>query len=453
MRILKNIKGADLIIPISFGVHLLILNITLYFLTPGTYLNVFSIFFYNISWLIIATILSFYSLERKERFITRFHKFVMHYFIFVLAYFAAFSFTKTEFNISTQILVLSVIFILLAGYRWIFFYIRKWYRIKGGNYVNVVIIGYDSNIIKIRKIFNRPDYGYRYLGYFNNKCVAQKDYLGCLDECYNYILQNRVDEIYCMVSKLSKEELKQLILFADNNFKRLKLIPDNKGIFTRAMNAELFETIPVLNLRNSPLELNYAKHGKRIFDIIFSLLVIVFILSWLTPILYVIMKLESKGPLFFKQLRHGYNKEPFWCYKFRSMRNNKEANSKMCVKNDCRVTKIGKFLRETSLDELPQFINVFKGEMSVVGPRPHMEAHTLEYSRSVNKYLVRHYAKPGITGLAQIKGYRGEVVKKSDIINRTRLDIFYLEKWCPILDFKIIYYTIYNCLKGEEKAF
>lgn len=446
-------KGEHLILPLSFGIHLLILNVSLYVLTPETYLDLKAILAYNFSWLLIASILSFYSLERKERFITRFHKFVMHYFIFSLAYFAVFSFRKVEFDLSHQLTVLSFIFLLLAGFRWIFFQVRKWYRKTGGNYVNVVAIGYGRNIIKIKKVFNRADYGYRYLGYFDCINKSNRDYLGDIDDCFEYILENKVDEIYCLVSKLSQQQMKRLIHFADNHFKQLKLIPDNKGIYTRAMNAELFETIPVLNLRSSPLELNYARIGKRIFDIIFSSLVILLILSWLTPLLYFLMKLESPGPVFFSQLRHGYNRQSFWCYKFRSMHINKDANTKMCVKNDCRVTRLGRILRKTSIDELPQFFNVLVGDMSVVGPRPHMEAHTLEYSRSVNKYMVRHYAKPGITGLAQIKGYRGEIAKKSDIINRTRLDIFYLEKWCPILDFKIIYITIYNCLKGEEKAF
>jgi putative colanic acid biosynthesis UDP-glucose lipid carrier transferase len=132
---------------------------------------------------------------------------------------------------------------------------------------------------------------------------------------------------------------------------------------------------------------------------------------------------------------------------------NELANTRMCTRNDQRITRIGKILRKTSLDELPQFINVLLGQMSVVGPRPHMESHTLKYAISVDKYLVRHFAKPGITGLAQIKGYRGEVTCKADIINRTRYDIFYLEKWCPLLDAKIIYYTIYNAITGDEKAF
>ncbi len=201
------------------------------------------------------------------------------------------------------------------------------------------------------------------------------------------------------------------------------------------------------------MDKNYAKYSKRIFDIGFSSLIIVLILSWLIPLIFFLNLFESKGPVIFRQLRHGKDKKIFWCYKFRSMAVNPEANSQMCTRNDLRVTKIGKFLRKTSIDELPQFINVFLGDMSVVGPRPHMELHTREYEINVDKYLVRHFAKPGITGLAQVRGYRGEIIRKSDIINRTRMDILYLEKWTAMLDLKIIYQTIYNCFYGEEKAY
>lgn len=446
-------KGSSLIMPISAGIHILLINFSLLVLTPETYLDSFAIISYNLAWLLISLILNFYTVERKERFISSFHKFVRHYFIFTLAYIAVFSFRGVEFEVQYQLFVLTVIFLLLSFSRWSFFYLRKIYRLEGGNYVNVVVIGFDRNYFKIRKIFNEPDFGYRLKGYFHREKVEEDNYLGSYESCFKYILDNGIDEIYCMVSQLSSLELQNLISFADNNFKRLKIVPDNGGVATRAMNAELFDTIPVLNLRKSPLEMNYAKYGKRFFDIIFSIFIILFLLSWLIPLLFIIMKIESAGPLFFKQLRHGYNKRAFWCYKFRSMKVNQDANKKMCTRNDSRITRLGKILRRTNIDELPQFFNVLLGDMSVVGPRPHMEVHTLKYAKSVDKYLVRHFAKPGITGLAQIKGYRGEIEKPSDIINRTRLDIFYLEKWCPILDVKIIIQTIINCVKGQEKAF
>lgn len=446
-------KGSHFIMPFSLVAHLITINLTLYLLTPETYLNLWSITWYNLSWLLISLGLNFYSVERKERFITQFHKFLKHYYIFALSYFTLFAFMQINFSIKYQIFVLGFLFFLLIFYRWFFFSLRRLYRLEGGNYVNVIVIGEDRNISVIQKIFDEPDFGYRYMGYFHNIPSTDKLYLGKVEDSYDYILSKNIDEVYCTVSQLTATELKKLIRFADNNLKKLKLVPDNKEIFTKAMNVELFGNVPVLNLRNSPLEKNYAKYGKRIFDILFSSLVILLVLSWLIPVIYVLSRLESKDPLFFRQLRHGYNKKAFWCYKFRSMAVNGDAHKKMCTRNDSRITRLGKVLRRTSIDELPQFINVLLGDMSVVGPRPHMEAHTREYSQSVDKYLVRHFAKPGITGLAQIKGYRGEIVKPSDIINRTRLDIFYLERWNPILDIIIILQTIKNGIKGEEKAF
>lgn len=447
-------KGDYFIIPFSVLAHLVTINVTLYLLTPETYFNPVSVIGYNVAWLLGALGLNFYTIERKERFITKFHKFLKHYFIFVHSYFALFAFTRIPFSIGYQLFVLSFLLFLLIFYRWFFFTTRRLYRIEGGNFVNVVMVGKDKNSKAIQKIFDEPDYGYRYKGYFDNiTAEGDKNYLGEVKDSFAYIRENRVEEIYCIASQLTKSELNQLIAFADNNLSRLKIIPDNKEIFTRAMHVDLYGAIPVINLRNSPLERNYAKYGKRAFDIIFSSLVILFILSWSIPLLFILTRWESKGGLFFRQLRHGYNKKSFYCYKFRSMEVNTEADSKMCTRGDTRITRIGRILRKTSIDELPQFFNVLRGEMSVVGPRPHMEAHTMVYAETVDKYLVRHFAKPGITGLAQIKGYRGEITNKSDIINRTRLDIFYLEKWSPLLDLKIIYYTIYNVLAGEKKAF
>ena len=266
-------------------------------------------------------------------------------------------------------------------------------------------------------------------------------------------MHNEVDEVYCLASKFSQYELRKLIDFADNNLIRLKIIPDNKEVFTRSMSLEMYDDIPVLNIRKVPLDRDYSRWGKRIFDIIFSSLVMIFVLSWLVPLMYILIKAESPGPLYFKQKRHGFKKRVFWCYKFRSMAPNSESDKTMATKNDMRITKMGKFIRKTSIDELPQFINVFLGDMSVVGPRPHMELHTEGYEGSVDKYLVRHFVKPGITGLAQIRGYRGEIVKHEDILNRIKLDVFYVEKWSFALDLNIIYRTVYNVFAGEEKAY
>ncbi|MDT0675829.1 exopolysaccharide biosynthesis polyprenyl glycosylphosphotransferase [Autumnicola musiva] len=442
------------IIPISILTHLLIINGCLYLFTPETYLDKNHILYINFAWLLITYSLDFYPTGRKERFMTNIAKMMQLFIIFGLAYFALFGITQKQVYTSRyHTSVYFIICLLLFLYRWMFYWMRSRYRLEGGNFVNVMVVGRDKNLKKIRKVFDEPDLGYRYLGYFDNEPSNSATYLGPIGQCFKYALNSQVDEIYCMVSKLSQEELKNLITFADNNLKKLKIIPDNKEIFTRAMSIELYDNVPVLNMRRTPIDGQYARIVKRIFDIVFSSLVIILILSWLTPILYILIKLESPGPLYFKQERNGVNCKVFWCHKFRSMTMNTNANSAMATRNDARVTRIGKFLRKTSLDELPQFIDVFMGHMSVVGPRPHMRQHTTEYGSSVDKYLVRHFAKPGITGLAQVRGYRGEIVQKTDIVNRVRLDIFYLEKWSLLLDLSIIYQTVLNALKGEEKAY
>ncbi|SDR77925.1 exopolysaccharide biosynthesis polyprenyl glycosylphosphotransferase [Christiangramia echinicola] len=446
-------KRSDLIIPISIVVHLIIIDFTLRYYLPDAFFDFITIIFYSFGWLLVAYFMDFYPTARKESFFEKFHRFLQVFLLFSLAYFTILAFKGIEVYARAQFYILGHLFINLLLFRILFFYTRNKWRLLGGNSVSVVVIGRDSNLKKIRSIFDTPELGYRYFGYFHKSASHSPTYLGEFEEAFEYILNNNIDEIYCLASQLNKSQLHEVIGFADNNLKKVKIIPDNKEIFTRAMDVELFNFIPILNLRKSPLETPVAGYGKRIFDIIFSSLVILGLLSWLVPLMYVLIKLESPGPLFFKQKRSGLNNESFYCFKFRSMTVNKDSDKLMASKGDARITKIGAFIRKTSIDELPQFFNVFLGHMSVVGPRPHMESHTDQYRNSVDKYLVRHYAKPGITGLAQVKGYRGEILEPRDIINRTRLDIFYLEKWSALMDMKIIYATVANAIQGEDKAY
>lgn len=447
-------KWSCLIVPISIMIHLSIINLVIFLLTPDTYLQGLNSLYYNFSWLLITNALNFYPTKRKEDFFTNIDKMFNLYTLFGLSYFAIFGFGQgASASLVFHIKILLVIFTLLTAYRVIFYWSIRKYRLLGGNYVQVVVIGRDKNLKKIRKVFDDPYLGYRYKGFFDDNLSVSPTYLGNTSSCFDYILDNDIEEMYCLASRLTKTELQKLIDFADNNLIKLKIIPDCKEIFTRAMSIEMYDSIPILNLRRVPLDVEYSKTIKRAFDVIFSSFVILFVLSWLTPLLYVLIKLESPGPLYFKQKRHGFKKRVFWCYKFRSMTCNVDSNSKMATKDDKRITKLGSFIRKTSIDELPQFINVLMGDMSVVGPRPHMELHTEGYEGSVDKYLVRHFVKPGITGLAQIRGYRGEVIKTADILNRIRLDIFYVENWSFPLDVRIIYCTIFNVFTGEEKAY
>jgi exopolysaccharide biosynthesis polyprenyl glycosylphosphotransferase len=234
---------------------------------------------------------------------------------------------------------------------------------------------------------------------------------------------------------------------------RIRFVPDIAGNFPdNAVLQNIFH-YPAISQRNEPLENQNNRFIKRIFDVFFSLLVLVFIMSWLYPLIGLLIKIQSPGPIIFKQLRSGENNEPFLCYKFRSMHVNKDSDLKQMTKGDSRVTKIGNFIRKTSIDELPQFLNVLKGEMSVVGPRPHMLNHTKQYNELTENFMVRHFVKPGITGLAQIRGLRGEITDMKYMQERINVDIEYLENWDIISDIKICFLTFYSIIKGDEKAY
>lgn len=201
-----------------------------------------------------------------------------------------------------------------------------------------------------------------------------------------------------------------------------------------------------------PLKSTTAQITKRAFDIIFSLGIIVFVFSWLFPIVAVLIKLSSKGPVFFKQKRHGLNNELFDCLKFRTMRVN-TVEGKQASKHDPRITRVGSFLRKTSIDEFPQFLNVLMGDMSVVGPRPHFCEHNEEFAKHVKGFMCRHAVKPGVTGLAQTRGYRGETNTLQAVTGRFKLDVFYIANWSFWLDVKITFNTFFGMLLGDKQAY
>jgi putative colanic acid biosynthesis UDP-glucose lipid carrier transferase len=343
-----------------------------------------------------------------------------------------------------------IVFLAVSAIKFLNYYLLMEYREKvKGNLRNVVVIGDNRKTAQLIEVFKeRTEFGYNFIKQF---CPKEKGFV--LRECFNYLLQNNIDEIYCSVSELKNEEILEFINFADNNLKTLKFLPDNKNIYSKKLKFEYYDYLPILSLRDIPLHNPINAFIKRTFDIVFSLLVIFGLLIWLTPLLAILIRLESKGPLFFVQKRSGLDNKEFHCFKFRSMAMNKEADKQQARKDDMRITRIGRFIRSTSIDELPQFYNVLFGDMSVVGPRPHMIRHTDEYSRKVDKYMVRHFVRPGITGLAQVRGYRGEIERDSDIQNRIKFDVFYIENWSFLLDLKIIVQTVLNALKGDEKAY
>jgi putative colanic acid biosynthesis UDP-glucose lipid carrier transferase len=239
---------------------------------------------------------------------------------------------------------------------------------------------------------------------------------------------------------------------ADQECVRFKIIPDFHFYINQPIYINYFKDIPVLSIRKDPLDDLANRIKKRIFDIVISATIILFILSWIIPLIGLLIWIEDRGPIFFIQKRTGKDNRDFNCIKFRSMRLNEDANIKQATKDDQRITRMGKILRKTSLDEFPQFLNVFMGHMTVVGPRPHMLKHTIEYSKLIHKYMIRQFGKPGVTGWAQVNGCRGEIRTIDDMIHRVEYDLWYLENWNLWLDTKIIFLTIYITLQGDKNA-
>lgn len=264
---------------------------------------------------------------------------------------------------------------------------------------------------------------------------------------------NNISELYIVVKPDFISDLNYYFELGDKHSMRLKFVPDFSTITKVHFSTGNLDNFHVIKPRHEPLQNAYNRLVKRVFDLVFSILVIVFVLSWLYPILAFLIKKQSPGPVLFKQLRTGKKNEAFWCYKFRSMQTSGFDESQQAQKGDARITPIGKFIRRTSLDEMPQFFNVLLGSMSVVGPRPHMLQHTMDYNNQISNFMVRHFVKPGITGLAQVTGLRGETKKVSDMKRRVRADIEYVQNWSLIKDVKICFLTVIVTLKGDEKAF
>ena len=217
-------------------------------------------------------------------------------------------------------------------------------------------------------------------------------------------------------------------------------------------NAQFYGLTQVVSHHVSPLDSIFHRTQKRIFDIIFSGLVIIVLLSWFIPLIAALIMADSKGPLFFIQKRPGRFKKPFSCIKLRSMTVNNRTE-KSASRNDTRITRIGKFIRKTSIDELPQFFNVFFGQMSIVGPRPNLISQNDRYSKIFDDYSKRMYLKPGITGLAQVSGARGGIDNDIEMKHRIKYDMFYIRNWSFALDIKIVIQTVINIFRGEEKAY
>jgi putative colanic acid biosynthesis UDP-glucose lipid carrier transferase len=447
-------KYSFLIKPLLIIADLLIIFLSVFYFSAKDYLNVQFCIYIILFWILISYYIKFYNVYRYTHTARIFGLTLSQFFIFILSFFSFFTIFREGELIREQYVTVITFTVAITFFKFSSFYLLKKYRLSGGNYRNVIVFGNSKSALNVVSLFSKKhDLGYRFRGFFSDKVSKSKSYSGNIKEGLKFAILHEIEEIYCEVNSLTPEQLKDIRNFTNKNSIELRLIPENKAIYSKSFILEYIGTIPILKPKQLPFERFETHLTKRIFDIVFSGLVILFILSWLLPMLWILVKLDSKGPFFFKQIRDGADGKLFYCYKIRSMKVNGNAHKLGAIKNDERITKIGAFLRRKSLDELPQFFNVLKGDMSVVGPRPHMNIQTEKYLKEIENYIIRNSVKPGITGLAQVSGFRGEVKKKSDIENRVRLDIFYIENWSFILDFKIVFQTLFNMVKGQEQAY
>lgn len=361
-------------------------------------------------------------------------------------------------SLSTRFLIIfyTTFLVLLVLYRLIFRHFVKIYRRKEGNRRTVALVGDGSNMVELyEEMTADPTSGFKVVGYFaehpSDNYPKECCYLGTPQEVIPK--KSKAEQLYCGLTSSHSKEILPIISYCENNLIHFYSVPNVRNYLKRRMHLELIGSVPVLDIRQEPLAQPENRLAKRLFDIVFSLL----FLCTIFPIIFIIIglaiKITSPGPIFFKQKRSGKENKEFWCYKFRSMRVNKDSDKVQATLNDPRKTRLGNFMRKTSIDELPQFINVLLGDMSVVGPRPHMLKHTEEYSKLIDKYMVRHLVKPGITGWAQVTGFRGETKELWQMEGRVERDIWYLEHWTFVLDLYIIYKTVKNAIKGEKEAY
>lgn len=333
----------------------------------------------------------------------------------------------------------------------------KYFRRNGINSANAVIIGSGESAIRLRDAMRSdPGYGYRFMGFFDNDTTNAEalgsEYLGTIDSLEDFMNREPVNEVYYTLSGEDHETLRRCVRYSDNHVAQFYYVPQLNQYVSRVSELSNIGKVPILNIRENPLKRISNRYLKRGFDLVFSS---AFLL--LSPIVFlpiaIAIKVTSPGPVFFKQKRTGYLGKDFNCLKFRTMQVNTTSDTQQAVRQDPRVTKIGNFLRRTSLDELPQFINVWLGDMSVVGPRPHMIKHTADYSKLIDKYMLRHLIKPGITGWAQINGFRGQTEELWQMEKRVEHDVWYIENWNFFLDIKTIILTAVNMFRGDDNAF
>lgn len=340
--------------------------------------------------------------------------------------------------------------------RFSFFNAKNLLRSQSQFKKHILIVGYNATAKKFVSYVERKETTKKIVGFTENivnvKELTHYPILSDINSTVDVSKKFVVNEIYSTVTPEENPNLSFIMKQAEHECIRFKFIKESLDQRPQSFKISHANELLIFSERRSALDYDNNRLFKRAFDLLISVFALIFIFAFLVPTVGILLVLDSKGPMFFSQLRVGRNRKFFRCYKFRSMHVNKEAHSKQAEKNDKRITNFGKFLRRTNLDEFPQFLNVFLGNMSLVGPRPHMINDTAEFSRKVGHYMIRHFVKPGITGWAQVKSYRGETTEVMQVSDRLQHDIWYLENWSLWLDIRIIFLTIVQMLRGAKNA-
>ncbi|MAY83208.1 MAG: hypothetical protein CMP59_03665 [Flavobacteriales bacterium] len=425
-----------------FGLFLRFYNESSFTFADSNYLGL--LFFVNVAWLFISSWQKIYQLENFSS--------SSRYFLVVTASVLLQLLITVAFNglIKTYYSRLFLLFshisfgvLLFVGRRIVTLLYRKYLKRTSSKNAIIVVSG-DGDLREVTEVFERN------ISAEFQQLIELPYKESLLSELDRIEEQNKITELYIPLSILDTEKVEQLSTYCDEHFIRLRFVMDWTKLSARNIENVKYNQTTVFKISSTPLDDPYNASVKRLFDLVFTLLVFILIFSWLFPILAILIVIDSGFPVFFKQDRSGRNNKIFKCYKFRSMKLNKDADNVQATQNDPRITRIGRILRKTSLDELPQFINVLKGEMSIVGPRPHMVKHTQEYKELVGNFMQRHAIRPGITGLAQVKGYRGEIDDHYLLANRIRLDRFYVNNWTLRFDVKIILKTVLTIFEDHR---
>jgi len=398
-------------------------------------------------WVLLSGRTKIYNISRNLTYILFVERIIIHFLLFIIGLILIRKVSNNQFFGSELTWLSLYLFVFIFTLKSAVYFLIRYIRTMGVNHRNVMFLSENKSTEVLKRIIeDRKDFGYKIFNYSSTEIN--------IENLVEFWKKNGIHTLFIPTeNSFSNETEDKIFRLAEANKVHISLIPNiakNNFFF---YDLGYIQTQPILTQAKYPLDYYSNFLLKRIFDIIFSVLVLLFICSWLFPIIAILIKRSSKGPVFFIQKRYGFHEEVFNCIKFRTMVVNEDSATKTTGENDSRITQIGKFLRKTSLDEMPQFINVLKGEMSIVGPRPHMLAVDDYYKPKIGRYSLRSLANPGITGLAQVNGLRGDAGNVEIEMNKRILaDAFYIRNWSFTLDIVIILKTILLVITGDKNA-